>query len=115
VPIYALGVPDFSYSFSQDRFVYRGSLTAAAMFERGRGILPIPTGTFEVDLWRDNPVPVARPARGVLDPPVGPGRWFPIPPATASPNVLGHHRTHARFVALPHFRLVEHCGCCGGQ
>jgi hypothetical protein len=88
VPIYSLRVPEYPFVFNHDRFttfdealrnkhVYAGSVTAQDMFERERGIVPIPTGYWEASMWRlDNPTSIYQ---GALDPPVGPGRWTQLP------------------------------------
>jgi hypothetical protein len=94
VPVYSLRVPEYPHAFSHDRFatynealltnhVYRGSVTAEQMFEQERGVVPFPTGAFEPNLWRtDNTIAVGR---GVLDPPVGRGRWFTLPTDGTTP------------------------------
>jgi hypothetical protein len=99
VPIYGLRVPDFPYIFSSDRFTtfdeavvgehaYRGSVTAAAMFEHERDIIPLPTGSSLGSnaigfFYHDNPW---MKRMGALDPPVGKGRWYQMSTSLAEPS-----------------------------
>jgi len=88
VPIYNLRVPEYPFAFSHDRFstvdealrnkhVYPGSVLAAEMFEREKDIVPFPSGNLDYEMWQsDNPRELRT---GVLDPPVGPGRWIRLP------------------------------------